>query len=156
VKLLTLSSAFDPQIVCESFRINDICELVNNFYPQDFTNLKKQQLEIELHHYKYNVVQHSNFQGLSNIFELYQWLVTTRKSTVYQLVFRVVVLVFTLFISTATTERVFSTMNIVKIRLCNKIEDEFQTGSLMLYIEREIATKFSIDSVINDFQDLKT
>jgi hypothetical protein len=41
VKLLTLSSAFDPQIVCESFRINDICELVNNFYSQDFTNLKK-------------------------------------------------------------------------------------------------------------------
>ena len=42
VKLLTLSSAFDPRVVRESFRIDDICELVNKFYPQDFTNLKKQ------------------------------------------------------------------------------------------------------------------
>jgi hypothetical protein len=112
-------------------------------------------LKLELYHYEHNVVQHSSFQGLSNISELCQWLVRTGKSTIYQLVFQVVVLVLTLPVSTATTERAFLVMNIVKTRLRNKIEDEFLTNSLMLYIEREIVTTFSTDSIINDFHDMK-
>ena len=46
-------------------------------------------------------------------------------------------------------------MNIVKSRLCNKIEDNFLMVSLIVYIEKEIATKFSIDSIIDDFRDLE-
>ncbi|XP_059451085.1 uncharacterized protein LOC132181870 [Corylus avellana] len=52
-------------------------------------------------------------------------------------------------------EWAFSAMNIVKIRLRNKIEDEFLTDSLMLYIEREIAATFSTDSIIDDLRDMK-
>jgi len=112
-------------------------------------------LEIELNHYKHNVVQHSSFQALSNISELCQWLVSIGKSAIYQLVFRVIVPVLTLPVSTATTERAFSAMNIVKTRLRNKIEDEFLTDFLMVYIEREVAATISIDSIIDDFQDSK-
>jgi hypothetical protein len=154
VELLILGSALDPRVARESFRIDDICQLVNKFYPQDFTDLEKEQLEIELHHYEHNVVQDSSFQGLLNISELCQWLVRTEKSTTYQLGFRVVVLLLTLSVSTATTERAFSAMNIIKTRLRNKIEDEFLTDSLMLYIEKEIAATLSIDSIIDDFQDM--
>ena len=32
VELLILGLALDPQVVCESFRIDDICQLVNKFY----------------------------------------------------------------------------------------------------------------------------
>ncbi|XP_059431488.1 uncharacterized protein LOC132164990 [Corylus avellana] len=80
----------------------------------------------------------------------------TGKSTIYQLVFRVVVLLLTLPVSTTTTEPAFSAMNIIKTRLRNKIEDEFLTDSLMLYIEKEIAATLSIDPIIDDFQDMKT
>ncbi|XP_062158828.1 uncharacterized protein LOC133866325 [Alnus glutinosa] len=156
VELLILGFALDPQAARESFRIDDICQLVNKFYPQDFTDLEKEQLEIELNHYKHNVVQHSSFQALSNISEFCQWLVSTGKSTIYQLVFRVIVLVLTLPVSTATTERAFSAMNIVKTRLRNKIEDEFLTDSLMVYIEKEVAATISIDSIIDGFRDSKT
>jgi hypothetical protein len=130
--------------------------LVNKFYPQDFTDHEKEQLEIELIHYEHNIVQHASFQELSNISELCRWLVRTEKSTIYQLVFRVIVLLLTLPVSTATTERAFSAMKIVKTRLCNKIEDEFLTDSLMLYIERKIAATFNTDSIIDDFRDMKT
>jgi hypothetical protein len=65
------------------------------------------------------------------------------------------VLLLTLPVSTATTERTFSTMNIIKTRLRNKIEDEFLTDSLMLYIEKEIAATLSTDSVIDDFRDMQ-
>ncbi|XP_059446498.1 uncharacterized protein LOC132178053 [Corylus avellana] len=104
VELLILGSALNPRAARESFRIDDICQLVNKFYPQDFTDLEKEQLEIELHHYEHNIVQDSSFQGLLNISELCQWLVRTGKSTIYQLVFRVIVLLLTLPVSTATTE----------------------------------------------------
>jgi hypothetical protein len=47
-------------------------------------------------------------------------------------------------------------MKIVKTRLCNKIEDEFPMNSLMLYVEREIATTFNTYLIIDDFRDMKT
>ena len=84
-----------------------------------------------------------------------QWLVRTEKSTIYQLVFLVVVFLLTLPVSTATTERPFSAMNIIKTRLHNKIEDEFLTDSLILFIEKEIMGTHSIDSIIDDFQDMQ-
>jgi hypothetical protein len=82
-------------------------------------------------------------------------LVSTGKSTICQLVFRVIVFVLALSISTATTERSFSAMDIVKTKLRNKIEDEFLTNSLMVYIERKVAATIKIDSIVDDFQDSK-
>ena len=35
------------------------------------------------------------------------------------------------------------------------MENDFLTGSLMLYTERDIAFTFSLDSIIDDFEDLK-
>ena len=79
MELLILGSALDHRVARESFKIDDICQLVNKFYPQDFTDFEKEQLEIELHHYEQNVIQDSSFQGLSNISELRQWLARTGK-----------------------------------------------------------------------------
>ena len=64
-------------------------------------------------------------------------------------------LVLTLPISTATTERAFSAMKVVKTNLRNKMENDFLTDSLMLYIEKDIASTFNLDSIIDDFEDLK-
>ena len=51
-------------------------------------------------------------------------------------------------------------MKIVKTNLQNKMENDFLTNSLMLYIENDIASTFSLDSIIDDsiiddFEDLK-
>ena len=35
------------------------------------------------------------------------------------------------------------------------IVDDFLMGSMILYIEKEIAAKFGTESIIDDFQDLK-
>ena len=64
-------------------------------------------------------------------------------------------LLLTLPVSTTTTKRAFSAMNIIKTRLRNKIEDEFLTDSLMLYIEKEIAAILSTNSIIDDFRDMQ-
>ena len=67
-----------------------------------------------------------------------------------------VILVLTLSVSTATTERAFSAMNIIKTRLHNKMEEDFLTDFMLLYIEREITQFFSTDSIIDDFSNMKT
>lgn len=64
-------------------------------------------------------------------------------------------LVLTLLVSTATTERSFLAMNIVKTRLRSKMDDDFLSDSLIVYIEKEIAEKLSTKSIIDDFRDLK-
>ncbi|XP_008235741.1 PREDICTED: uncharacterized protein LOC103334540 [Prunus mume] len=154
-ELLIMGSALDPREVNKSFRIDDICQLVDKFYPQDFEDHEKIGLRRQLQHFESDVVRLPEFKNLSTISDLSQWMVTTRRSTTYPLVYRVVVLVLTLPVSTATAERSFSAMRIVKTRLRNKMEDEFLTDSLIMYIEREIAEKFSVDSIIDGFRDMK-
>ncbi|KAL4616091.1 hypothetical protein ACB092_07G173600 [Castanea dentata] len=82
-------------------------------------------------------------------------LVRIRNSEHYKFVYRMVRLVLTLSVSTATTELAFSAMKVVKTSLRNKMENDFLTDSLMLYIENDIALTFSLDSTVDDFKDLK-
>ena len=44
---------------------------------------------------------------------------------------------------------------LLKTNLRNKMENDFLTDSLMLYIEKDIVSTFSLHSIINDFEDLK-
>jgi len=53
------------------------------------------------------------------------------------------------------TERVFSAMKIVKIRLRNRMKDDFLANYLIVYIEKEIAERFTINMIIDDFYSMK-
>ena len=61
-------------------------------------------------------------------------------------------LMLTLQVSTATTEQAFSIMKVVKTNLRNKMENDFLTDSLMLYIEKDITSTFSLDSIVDDLK----
>ncbi|KAI3445151.1 hypothetical protein Pfo_001816 [Paulownia fortunei] len=139
VELFKLSSTLDPRDRYKSFNINDICKLVEKFYPSDFTNIRR------------NI----HFQNVSTLSELYQLLSKTGKTMNYYLVDRLIKLILTLSIFIAITERAFSCMKFVKTRLRNKMEDDFLASSLLIYIEKEIAQNFSIDSIIDEFDVIK-
>ena len=53
------------------------------------------------------------------------------------------------------TERASSVMKIVKTKLCNRMEDDFFANYLIVYIEKEIAERFTIDMIIDDFYFMK-
>ncbi|XP_020229486.1 uncharacterized protein LOC109810428 [Cajanus cajan] len=55
----------------------------------------------------------------------------------------------------ATTERAFSAMKIIKTSLRNKMEDGFLTDYMIVYIEKEIARRFTTDMIIDDFYFMK-
>ena len=98
--------------------------------------------------FEHNVVQDPEFKKLKSLFELSQWLVRTGNSEHYKLVYRMVRLVLTFLVSTATTKRAFSAMKVFKTNRQNKMENDFLTDSLMLYIEKDIALTFNLDSII--------
>jgi hypothetical protein len=104
---------------------------------------------------EYDVLCHPKFQIMSSFFELCQKLVETRKGSIYFLIDILVHLVLTLPVSTATTERAFSAMKLVKTTLRNKMEDEFLANCLTVYIEREFVENIDSDSIIDDFYSLK-
>jgi len=53
------------------------------------------------------------------------------------------------------TERAFSAMKIVKTRLRNRMDDDFLVNYLIVYIEKEIAERFTIDMIIDEFYYMK-
>ncbi|XP_059658399.1 uncharacterized protein LOC132304681 [Cornus florida] len=152
MKLVTLSSALDPRDGYKFFNVEDICTLVDEFYLQDFTDQERIMLTFQLQHYEVEMPVHSYLKNMSTISELCRGLVETKKSKIYFLIDGLIRLVLTLPISTATTERAFSTMKLVKTQLRNRMEDEFLADYLSVSIEKEIAQTFSTDSIMYHFQ----
>jgi hypothetical protein len=151
MELLTLSSALDPKDAYKSFKINDICILAEKYYPLDFSEHKKINLRYQLKYFEFDMLTDPTLQNLPSMAELCQGLAKTEKSKTYHLIDRLIRFVLTLPVSTATTERAFSAMEIVNTQLRNKMEDDFLANSLVLYIEREIAESFDSDSIFDDF-----
>lgn len=153
MELLTLSSTLNPVDGFKSFSIEDICTLAQKFYPQDFTRTELDTLRRQLEHYEYAVVRHADFQNIASLSELCQALVETRKSEHFFLVDRLIRLVLTLPVSTATTERAFSAMNLVKTPLRNKMDNDFLADCMVVYIEREFADSVDVESIIDEFDE---
>ncbi|XP_042401473.1 zinc finger MYM-type protein 1-like [Zingiber officinale] len=150
VELLSLSAALDPKNSFESFNIDDICKLAEKFYPQDFTKQDIYSLRIELQHYQSDVISESRFQ-VSTLSNLCQELVASRRSENYVMLTRLIYLVLTLPVSTATVERAFSAMKHVKTAIRNKMEDGFLADCMTIYIEREFAMNIDVESIIDEY-----
>ena len=91
---------------------------------------------------------------MSTISELCRGLKISRKSKIYFLIDRLIRLVLTLPVSTATTERAFLTMKL-KLRLRNRMEDEFLADNMIVYIEKEIVENFTIEMIMDEFYSMK-
>jgi len=83
-------------------------------------------------------------------------LIETKKSERYSHIDRLIRLVLTLSVSTATTKRAFSAINVIKTRFRNKMDDEFLANSLFVYIEREISESFNSDLILDNFVSPRT
>ncbi|XP_026378155.1 zinc finger MYM-type protein 1-like [Papaver somniferum] len=155
MELLVLCSAFSPDENYKAFDIDSLCSLAERFYPDDFTGQEVCVLRSQLQHYKLDIADNPDFGNMTTVAELCQRLVETGKSNAYDLIDRLIRLVLTLPVSTASAERVFSCMNIVKTVPRNKMGNEFLGDCMIVHAERQIAEKVSCDSIIDDFASLR-
>ncbi|CAM8951655.1 unnamed protein product [Rhodiola kirilowii] len=154
IELLTLSSALDPKNQFKKFDMEKICRLAEKFYPEDFDASEVRALMLQLEHYKHQVVFDKDFQKLSSLAQLCRRLVEAELAKLFPLVDRLIRLVLTLPVSTATTEHAFSAMKIIKTRLRNKMEDGYLSGCMMLHIEKEYVDDIDSETVIDHFESI--
>ena len=83
-------------------------------YPDDFNSTQLKDLGRELLIYIDNVRANERFANLNTISELARFMVHTQKNLNFSLVYRLLKLVLVLPIATASIERCFSAMKIVK------------------------------------------
>ncbi|CAL2265778.1 unnamed protein product [Prunus armeniaca] len=103
MELLYLTSTLDPRNYFKRFSIDDICNLAEKVYPEDFTTTELQALNQQLGFYKIDMDRLPAFKNLDSIHELLKWLLDTGLAHTYHLVDRLIRLVLTLPISTSTT-----------------------------------------------------
>ncbi|CAM9001462.1 unnamed protein product [Rhodiola kirilowii] len=154
IKLLTLSSTLDPKNQFKKFDMEKICRLAEKFYRVDFNASEVRALMLQLEHYKHQVVFDKNFQKLSSLAQLCRRLVKADLAKLFPLVDRLIRLVLTLPVSTATTKRAFSTLKIIKPKLRNKMEDGYLSGCMMLHIEKEYVDDIDSETVIDHFESI--
>ncbi|XP_025632738.1 uncharacterized protein [Arachis hypogaea] len=90
VELLTLSSTLDPRDNYKFFSVNKVCELVERFYPGDFSDQEKFHIRMQAQHYELDVPNHVELTNLCTISELCQRLTKTGKSLTYPLIDRLI------------------------------------------------------------------
>jgi hypothetical protein len=73
----------------------------------------------------------------------------------YPLFYRLLKLVIVLPVATATVERCFSAMKLVKTFLRNRLNDDSLSDDVICYVEKEEMKKVTNDQVVKYFMALK-
>ena len=141
----------------DSFFAYDKQKLIRlaQFYPEDFSPIELLKLEDQLETYIFDVRSNEEFVGLKRLRDLAKKMVETKKDKVYPLVYLLITLALVLPVATATVERVFSGMNIVKNRLRNRMGDQLMNDNLIVYIEKDIFYSIDNEVVIQRFQNMR-
>ena len=122
-ELLLCVSCLSPR---DSFSAYDKEKLIRlaQFYPSEFSPVQLLALDSQLENYIANVCSKDAFFELEGIGDLSIKMVETRRHIVYPLVYFLLKLSLILPVATATAERAFSAMKIIKTELRNQMGDQ--------------------------------
>jgi len=80
--------------------------------------------------------------------------VETNKCNTFAMVYKLLKLALLLPVATASIERVFSAMKVVKSKLSNKMDDKWLNDRLVTYIERDVLLTISNAVILVYFQQM--
>ncbi|XP_022858211.1 uncharacterized protein LOC111379109 [Olea europaea var. sylvestris] len=143
-KIFTCISCLSPRYLFAAF---DVCKLVRlaQLYPLDFNNEELLLLKPQLDKFLILVRMDEDFFNLKSISCIAQKLVETGNSSYFLLIYRLITLVLILPVATASVERVFYAMNLIKNDLRNEMGDELLNDSL------ELILGFLFSDVMQDY-----
>jgi hypothetical protein len=75
--------------------------------------------------------------------------------TSYKLVYRLIELILILPVATASVERIFSALSIIKTDLRNKMGDAWLNNLMICYTEKEIFRKIDSEKIKKWFREMK-
>ena len=154
-ELLLCVACLSPMDQFYAFDKHKLIRLAH-FYPRDYSPIKLLALEDQLENYIADMRSSIEFSELNGLTELAQKMVEKKKKDkVFPLVYLLLTLALLLPVATATVERVFSAMNIVKTDLRNRMGDEWLNDSLLAYVEKDIFNTIDRETIMQRFQNMK-
>ncbi|GJW55520.1 zinc finger MYM-type protein 1-like protein [Tanacetum coccineum] len=141
---------------CDSFSQFNTSKLVrlSDLYPNDFDTVERMELESQLNLYYANVTKDDSFVDLNGITDLAIMMVKKRKHISYPLVYRLLKLALVLPVATASVERCFSAIKIIKSDLRNRISQGFLNSCVICGVEREALANVNDEDVMKRFQNM--
>ncbi|KQK16895.2 hypothetical protein BRADI_1g31303v3 [Brachypodium distachyon] len=121
-ELLVCMSCLNPSNSFAMFNVDKLVRLAE-IYEADFTISNRLMLRSQLQIFILNIRRSEKFHGCSDISKLSQLMVETKKDKTFPLVYRLIELTLILPVATASVERIFSAMSIIKTDLRNKLSD---------------------------------
>ncbi|XP_022892030.1 zinc finger MYM-type protein 1-like [Olea europaea var. sylvestris] len=153
-ELFTCISCLCPKDSFETFDKDKLLRLAK-FYPLDFNSEELLLLRLQLDKFLILVRMDESFFNLNSISCVAQKLVETRSSCYFPLVYRLLTLALILPVAIASVERAFSSMNLIKSDLRNKMEDEWLNDNLVVYLEKSIFKKLENEAILQRFQIMR-
>ncbi|XP_042432514.1 uncharacterized protein LOC122019071 [Zingiber officinale] len=135
-EVLTCIACLDPKDSFSQFDIGKLL-LLAELYPEDFSLTNRVILEDQLETYIQNV--RGEFSMIEDLGSLAKKM-----------------LALVLPVATASVEKVFSAMKIIKIDLRNRMGDEWMNDSLIIYIKKDIFATIENEQILQHFQEMNT
>ena len=125
-------------------------------YDADFSQYDCVVLRDQLGTFIADVRDDLDFANCTDLGNLAVKMVQTDRHTVFPLVYRLIELALILPVATATVERAFSAMSLIKTDLRNNMNDEWMNHSMVCYIERDIFASTKDDKILERFQGMRS
>jgi hypothetical protein len=154
-EVLLCFSCLDPSNSFSKFDVNKLARLAE-IYDADFSDHDRGIIREQLETYVLQVRRHAAFANCTDIESLATKMIATEKHLVFPLVYKLIELALLVPVSTATVERLFSAMKIIKSKLRNKIADDWFNNLMVCYVERELFRSLEEAIILRRFQNLKT
>ena len=145
--LLLGVACLNPADSFSNFDKDKILRMVR-LYPDDFDDLAIEALACELDTFIGNVHDDVRLSNMTGLVEFSRKLVQTKKHLSFPHLHLLLKPALILPVSTATVERVFSTMKFIKTKLRNRILDKFLNDTIITYFEIDIFQSLSNDDII--------
>jgi hypothetical protein len=129
-------SSLDPRDSFSMFNVAKLTRLAD-IYDAYFSNANGATIKNQLGTSILRVRRVDDFISYHDLISLAIKMVKTKRHVAFPLVYRIIELALLLPVATTSVERAFSTMNIIKIVLRNKIGDEWLNDLMICYTERE-------------------
>jgi hypothetical protein len=153
-ELLVYFSCLDPRDSFSKFDVDKLARLAD-IYSDDFSFDDCKTIKDRLRTFIIHVQRIEEFKACRDLASLSKTMVQLERHIVFPLVYQLIELALLLPVATATVERAFSTMKIIKTELLNKMSDDWLNG-LVCYIEREIFKGLDLQKIKKAFQNKKT
>jgi hypothetical protein len=107
------------------------------------------RFKIQLDNYIDDMRRKDSFQGISNLVDLLVKLDEINMHNVYDLVYLLLKLVFILSVTMTSVKRAFSTINFIKNRLRNRMNNNLLDDHLITFIECDVFLDVKKEDIIN-------